>query len=85
MYLDVSGNPLNCDSSLCWLKQEVETGCVRWVEEKVGISGVPVGFVYKPNCADGTNWDDIEWDCDNDNDVKDCNEGSNPKSNIFQL
>ena len=84
MYLDISGNPLNCDSSLCWLKQEATAGCVKWVEEKVGISGLPVGHLYKPNCAYGTNWDDINWDCEEDVEL-DCDGGMtlNQSSLIF--
>ena len=30
MTLDISENPLICDSSLCWLRQKVETGSIKW-------------------------------------------------------
>ena len=61
--LDISGNPLNCDSGLCWLKQEVETGCIKWLQKTEENQRLPVGHVFKPTCADGTNWDEITWDC----------------------
>ena len=64
LMLDISGNPLNCDSNLCWLKQEVDAGCIKWMNETEENQRLPVGHVYKPSCADGTNWNDITWDCD---------------------
>ena len=63
MILDISENPLICDSSLCWLRQEVETGCIKWLQETEENQRLPVGHVYKPTCADGTNWENITWDC----------------------
>ena len=62
MILDISENPLNC-SSLCWLRQEVETGNIKWLQEMENDQTFPVGHVYQLTCADGTNWDDITWDC----------------------
>ena len=62
--LDISENPFTCDRNLCWLKQEVETGSIKWLNETEENQRLPVGHVYTPNCADGTNWNDIAWDCD---------------------
>ena len=64
MFLDISGNRLNCGSNLCWLKQEVEAGNIKGVVQQSPANGLPAGHVFKPTCADGTNWDDITWDCD---------------------
>ena len=63
MTLDISGNPLKCDSDLCWLRQEVETGTIKWLQETEENQTFPVGHVFKPTCADGTIWDDITWNC----------------------
>ena len=61
--LDISGNPLDCDRSLCWLKQEVETGTITWLKETERKQREPVGHIYKTRCANGTNWNDIMWGC----------------------
>ena len=64
MLLDISGNRVNCGSNLCWLKQEVEAGSIKWTVQQSPANGITAGHVFKPTCADGTNWDDITWDCD---------------------
>ncbi len=45
-----SDNPWNCQS-LCWLQEEMKAG-----EVKFWVSG---GHTYKPLCADGTNWNEL--------------------------
>ena len=62
IYLDISGNRVNCDG-LCWLKQEVDTGSIKWVVQQSAANGIAAGHVFKPTCADGKKWDDISWDC----------------------
>ena len=64
MILNISGNPLICGNSLCWLRQEVESGSIKWSNQTKENHTISVGHVYKPTYADGTNWDDITWDCD---------------------
>ena len=64
MILDISENPLICGSDLCWLRQEVETGSIKWPNQTEENQTISNGHVYKPTCADGRNWDDITWDCD---------------------
>ena len=63
MFLDISGNRVNCDG-LYWLKQEVDTGSIKWVVQQSPANGIAAGHVFKPTCADGKNWDDISLDCD---------------------
>ena len=46
---------------LCWLKQEVESGSIKWLIEPED-ERPPVD--RKPRCANGTNRDDITWDCE---------------------
>ena len=62
MFLDISGNSVNCNG-MCWLKQEVDTGSIKWVVQQSPANGITAGHVFKPTCADGKNWDDISWDC----------------------
>ena len=46
-------NPIECDSKLCWLKQEELQGTITWLSR--GSS------VFKPRCANGIVWDN--WSC----------------------
>ena len=70
--LDISGNPLNCDRRLCWLKQEVEFGTIKWLNETEENQRLSVGHVYTPSCADGTIWNHITWDCDEGRNLNSC-------------
>ena len=63
MILGISENPLNCDRSLCWLRQEVETGSITWLQETEDYQTFAIGHVFKPTCADGTSWDKVNWSC----------------------
>ncbi len=55
--LRLSANPLECNTSLCWLKHAEQEGWVTWYTDSWG-------SVYKPDCS-GTNtdWDDVTLDC----------------------
>ena len=46
--LDISGNPLNCGSDLCWFRQELETGSIKWPNQTEENQTIPVGHVYNP-------------------------------------
>ncbi len=43
-------NPWNCESQ-CWIQLEVKAGGLKWATAD--------GFSYKPECADGTLWEDL--------------------------
>ena len=50
-------NELQCDSALCWLKQDELQGNITWY-----IYGKYPSSQYKPRCAGGIVWD--TWTCD---------------------
>ena len=52
---EVIYNPLKCDPRLCWLHQEEAAGTITWPSIN--------GTILKPNCSDGTDWDEITWNC----------------------
>ena len=60
--LDIGENLLNCNKYLCWLEQEVETGSIKWKEDRLTSKGFPLYF-HKLICANGANWDNVTWTC----------------------
>ena len=44
--LGLERNPLDCNTTLCWLQYENEDGAIVWFEDK-------------PTCSNGTDWDDM--------------------------
>ena len=46
-------NPLVCDDSLCWLKEEEQQGNITWLTWN--------GHLYKPSCNEGIAWN--TWEC----------------------
>ena len=55
--LALSGNPLHCDTSLCWIKQGEQYGWITWWW----------GSIYDPECSNyaDTNWPDVTLNCTN--------------------
>ena len=49
--LSIKGNPLLCDSRLCWLRQETHLGNITWIN------------CLLPNCSDKTPWMEVLWTC----------------------
>ena len=60
LYLKINGNPLLCDSKLCWIKQGERE---EWLLiHDTDINGTEL---YKPQCVNypGVDWDDISLTC----------------------
>ena len=55
LVMTLSGNPLQCDRKLCWLKQEEQEQSIAWL----AVSFVQVD--YEPQCAGTTDWK--TWQC----------------------
>ena len=49
--LSIKGNPLLCDSRLCWLRLETHLGNITWIN------------CLLPNCSDKTPWMKVLWTC----------------------
>lgn len=49
-----SDNTFHCDVRLCWLKMEERAGTIAWFFH--------ANAVYKPGCADGSDWDSFSCD-----------------------
>ena len=52
----VRDNPLQCDTDLCWLKQEELQGNITWFSQERSLP-------FKPKCVNDIDWD--TWSCDN--------------------
>ena len=46
-------NPLQCNSRLCWLRQEELRGTITWRQWEI--------YIFKPECSNGIVWD--TWNC----------------------
>ena len=55
LFLVLSGNPLQCNSRICWIKQAERDGRVKWKKS-----------CHKPECVNysGVHWDDVTLACD---------------------
>ena len=54
-------NPtLQCDSRLCWLKDEESAGTITWFSREADLFN-PEETIYSPNCPDLEGWD--TWVC----------------------
>ena len=57
--LDLYGNQHECDTALCWLRQEELNGTITWYRD--------FGYTGKPVCVNGVNWD--TWSCNQTGDM----------------
>ena len=48
-------NIFDCDETLCWLKEEEESGTIIWYEYR--------REVFKPLCSNGKDWDLVQLNC----------------------
>ncbi len=58
LVFSLSGNPLRCDTSLCWIKQAEQEGWLEWSFSNYDPD-------YDPECSNyaGTDWPDVNLDC----------------------
>ncbi len=53
LQLSISGNPLTCNSSLCWMAEAVYDGWLVWLG----------GISFGPQCTDLTTWSEVNPIC----------------------
>ena len=58
MELTLGGNPLECSSDLCWMKQGESEGWLTWIQ----FENRPL----EPSCAGGSDWRNLTLDCPTD-------------------